>query len=215
MLNPITLTATKPMHTSMIPRYDHKAIHSAKRRLTDMIGLPSLAAFVSSHGGWMLSNLAKVLPAELARLTSGGTPAAASTTTTTPVKQTIRLGAAAPATPTTPSPAPAPSKTHQFIPAKPATPPAKPRASGTVPDGAITLNQARQRTAQIFGYTPGFTPSQNAKSQWRDLEQVYRAAGFRAPWSDSFSKVDSSLAKLNSSLYAKREAAIKKLFPQN
>ena len=214
-MKPIILSASKKMPPSLAPRYDHKAITSAKRRLTDLIGLPSLAAFVASRGGWLMSNLSKILPAELARLESGGAPAAASVTTTTPAKQFIRLGAGTPAAvPTKPATAPkpsTPSKTSEFVPAKPA---AKPRASGTKPEGAFTLTEARERTAQIFGYWPGFTPSQNARSQWQDLESVYTSAGHPAPWVGEVKKVDRQIGKIDSALFNKRAAAIARLFPQ-
>ena len=211
-MKPIILSASKKMPPSLAPRYDHKAITSAKRRLTDMIGLPSLAAFVGSRGGWLMSNLAKILPAELARLESGGAPAAASVTTTTPAKQFIRLGAGTPAAvPTKPATAPKPP-VHQFIPApKPSAPPAKQSAPGAKA-GAFNIFEARERTKQVFGSVPGFTPSQNEKSQWLDLEAVYRANGFSAPWSDNLSKVDRQIAKLNGPLFARRAKLIASLF---
>jgi len=183
----------------MTPPTDFNAVRAMRDELTKLLGgKAEVLAYMVKNKALHMKDQFRIFGAELARLGAGGTPAAA------------------PSKPATPSPAPTPSKTHQFIPAKPATPPAaKPRAAGTKPDGAISLTEARERTATVFGYTPGFTPSQNQKSQWRDLEQVYRAAGFRAPWSDSFSKVDSSLAKLNSSLFSKRAAAIARLFPQS
>ena len=197
----------------MKPRYDLRATQTAKKSLTAMIGLPKLAAFVGSHGGWMLSNLAKILPAELARITAGGAPAAAASTTAAAApRQLIRLGSTgAPTKPAAPSPTPTPSKTSEFVPAKPA---AKPRASGTKPEGAFTLTEARERTAQIFGYWPGFTPSQNARSQWQDLESVYTSAGHPAPWVGEVKKVDRQIGKIDSALFNKRAAAIARLFPQ-
>ena len=205
---PILLSATKPMHHSTKPSYDLRAIQSAKKSLTAMVGLPKLAAFVSSHGGWMLSNLAKILPAELSRITAGGAPIEATTKPAAPVKQTIRLGATPPATPTTPPKPPV----HQFVPApKPSAPPAKQSAPGAKA-GAFNIFEARERTKQVFGSVPGFTPSQNEKSQWLDLEAVYRANGFSAPWSDNLSKVDRQLAKLNGPLFARRAKLIATLF---
>ena len=167
MTTPIILTASKAMHTTLVPRYDHKAITSAKRRLTDMIGLPSLAAFVSSHGGWLMSNLAKILPAELARLESAGAPA----------KQTIRLGATPPSKPTTPPKPPV----HQFIPApKPSAPPAK---QGTK-SGALSIGEAEALAGQVFkDYAPASSVTEAGR--WKSLEGVFAAHGHSAPWHDT------------------------------
>ena len=212
-MKPIILSASKKMPPSLVPRYDHKAITSAKRRLTDLIGLPSLAAFVASRGGWLMSNLSKILPAELARLESGGAPAAASVTTTTPAKQFIRLGAGTPAAvPTKPATAPkpsTPSKTHQFIPAKPT---AKPRAAGECPAGAFGIEEAERRTRAVFGSIPAMGMTANEKSRWASLESVYRVNGFAAPWTDKVSKTDEQIARLNGPLFTKRARAIATLF---
>jgi len=214
MTTPILLTASKEMHTSMIPRYDHKAIHSAKRRLTEMIGLPSLAAFVASRGGWLMSNLAKILPPELARLESGGLPAAVTTSTAAAPRQLIRLGAgtpaAAPATPPTPPKPPV----HKFIPApKPSAPaPAKARAAGECPAGAFGIDEAERRTREVFGSIPAMASTANEKSRWASLESVYRVNGFSAPWSDNSNKTDTQIAKLNGPLFAKRARVIASLF---
>ena len=196
----------------MKPHYDLRATQTAKKSLTAMIGLPKLAAFVGSHGGWILSNLAKILPAELARITAGGTPAAVTTAPAAP-RQLIRLGSSGTpaAVPTKPATAPKPP-VHQFVPApKPSAPPAKQGAPGAKA-GAFNIFEARERTKQVFGSVPGFTPSQNEKSQWLDLEAVYRANGFSAPWSDNLSKVDRQIAKLNGPLFARRAKLIASLF---
>ena len=210
---PILLSATKPMHHSTKPSYDLRAIQSAKKSLTAMVGLPKLAAFVSSHGGWMLSNLAKILPAELSRITAGGAPIEATTATPAPAKQFIRLGAAAPATPpskptTAPKPS-TPSKTSEFIPAKP---PAKPRAAGECPAGAFGIEEAERRTREVFGSIPAMSATANEKSRWASLESVYRVNGFAAPWADNANKTDVAIAKLNGPLFAKRARVIATLF---
>ena len=199
----------------MKPKYNINATHAAKRSLISMIGQSRFADFVRSNGGFMLANLAKILPAELSRITAGGAPIEATTATPAPAKQFIRLGAAAPATPpskptTAPKPA-TPPKTSEFVPAKPSAPPAKQGAPGAKA-GAFNIFEARERTKQVFGSVPGFTPSQNEKSQWLDLEAVYRANGFSAPWSDNLSKVDRQLAKLNGPLFARRAKLIATLF---
>ena len=210
---PITLTATKPMHTSMKPRYDLRATQTAKKSLTAMIGLPKLAAFVGSHGGWMLSNLAKILPAELARITAGGTPAAVTTAPAAP-RQLIRLGSSGTpaAVPTKPATAPkpsTPSKTSEFIPAKPT---AKPRAAGECPAGAFGIDEAERRTREVFGSIPAMGLTANEKSRWASLESVYRVNGFAAPWADNANKTDTQIAKLNGPLFARRAKLIASLF---
>ena len=193
----------------MKPRYDLRATQTAKKSLTAMIGLPKLAAFVSSHGGWMLSNLAKILPAELARITAGGTPAAVTTAPAAP-RQLIRLGSTgAPTKPAAPSPTPTPPKTHQFIPAKPA---AKPRAAGECPAGAFGIEEAERRTRAVFGSIPAMGLTANEKSRWASLESVYRVNGFAAPWTDKVSKTDEQIARLNGPLFTKRARAIATLF---
>ena len=192
----------------MKPKYNINATHAAKRSLISMIGQSRFADFVRSNGGFMLANLAKILPAELSRITAGGAPIEATTATPAPAKQTIRLGATPPATPATPPKPPV----HKFIPApKPSAPPAKQSAPGAKA-GAFNIFEARERTKQVFGSVPGFTPSQNEKSQWLDLEAVYRANGFSAPWSDNLSKVDRQIAKLNGPLFARRAKLIASLF---
>ena len=196
----------------MKPHYDLRATQTAKKSLTAMIGLPKLAAFVSSHGGWMLSNLAKILPAELARITAGGTPAAVTTAPAAP-RQLIRLGSSGTpaAVPTKPATAPkpsTPSKTSEFIPAKPA----KPRASGECPPGAFGVDEAERRTREVFGSIPAMSMTANEKSRWASLENVYRVNGFAAPWADNANKVDTQIAKLNGPLFAKRARVIASLF---
>ena len=204
---PTFLTATKPLHPSMKPKYNINATHAAKRSLISMIGQSRFAEFVRSNGGHLLSNLARIVPAELARLTAGGTPAAASTTA--PAKQTIRLGAAAPATPPT---APKPP-THQFIPApKPSAPPAKPRAAGVRPDGSFNIVEAEARTRQIFGSIPNMALNANESSRWASLESVFRVNGFAPPWTGCLSKTDAQIAKLNGPLFARRAKLIATLF---
>ena len=201
------------MPPSLVPRYDHKAITSAKRRLTDMIGLPSLAAFVGSRGGWLMSNLAKILPAELARLEAGGLPAASTTAPAAP-RQLIRLGssgtpAAPPSKPATAPKPSTPSKTSEFVPAKPA---AKPRAAGECPAGAFGIEEAERRTREVFGSIPAMGLTANEKSRWASLESVYRVNGFAAPWTGNVSKVDNQIAKLNGPLFARRAKLIATLF---
>ena len=196
----------------MKPKYNLAATQTAKKSLTAMIGLPKLAAFVSSHGGWMLSNLAKILPAELARITAGGTPAAVTTAPAAP-RQLIRLGSSGTpaAVPTKPATAPkpsTPSKTSEFIPAKPA----KPRASGECPPGAFGVDEAERRTREVFGSIPAMSMTANEKSRWASLENVYRVNGFAAPWADKVSKTDEQIARLNGPLFTKRARAIATLF---
>ena len=197
------------------PAVDANKLKADKARLISILGgQKAFADFISSNGGFGVKNMAVVIPKELARLGSGGTPTASTTKPATAPRQLIRLGsggtpAAAPTKPTTAPRPSTPSKVHEFVPAKPAT---KPRASGTRPEGAFSLTEARERTAQVFGYTPGYTPSQNEKSQWRDLESVYTSAGHPAPWVGEVKTVDRHIGKIDSALYAKREAAIAKLF---
>ena len=207
---PILLSATKPMHHSTKPSYDLRAIQSAKKSLTAMVGLPKLAAFVSSHGGWMLSNLAKILPAELSRITAGGAPIEATAKpAAVPARQLIRLGATPPATPTTPPKPPV----HKFIPApKPSAPPAKPRAAGVRPDGSFNIVEAEARTRQIFGSIPNMVSNANEASRWASLESVFRVNGFAPPWTGKVSKVDAQIAKLNGPLFARRAKLIATLF---
>ena len=195
----------------MKPHYDLRATQTAKKSLTAMIGLPKLAAFVGSHGGWMLSNLAKILPAELARITAGGAPAAAASTTAAAApRQLIRLGSTgAPTKPAAPSPTPTPPKTHQFIPAKPA---AKPRAAGECPAGAFGIEEAERRTRAVFGSIPAMGLTANEKSRWASLENCYRVNGFAAPWADNANKTDTQIAKLNGPLFARRAKLIATLF---
>ena len=214
MLNPITLTATKAMHPSMKPKYNLAATHTAKRSLISMIGQSRFAEFVRSNGGHLLSNLARIVPAELARLTAGGTPAAASTTTAAAPRQLIRLGssgtpAAVPTKPATAPKPPTPSKTHQFIPAKPS---AKPRAAGECPAGAFGIDEAERRTREVFGSIPAMGLTANEKSRWASLESVYRVNGFSAPWSENSNKTDTQIAKLNGPLFARRAKLIASLF---
>ena len=194
----------------MKPKYNINATHAAKRSLISMIGQSRFAEFVRSNGGHLLSNLARIVPAELARLTAGGTPAAASTTTAAAPRQLIRLGSTgAPTKPAAPSPTPTPPKTHQFIPAKPA---AKPRAAGECPAGAFGIEEAERRTRAVFGSIPAMGLTANEKSRWASLESVYRVNGFAAPWTDKVSKTDEQIARLNGPLFTKRARAIATLF---
>ena len=197
----------------MKPKYNINATHAAKRSLISMIGQSRFADFVRSNGGFMLANLAKILPAELSRITAGGAPIEATTATPAPAKQFIRLGAAAPATPpskptTAPKPS-TPSKTSEFIPAKP---PAKPRAAGECPAGAFGIEEAERRTREVFGSIPAMSATANEKSRWASLESVYRVNGFAAPWTDKVSKTDEQIARLNGPLFTKRARAIATLF---
>ena len=181
---PTFLTATKPLHPSMKPAYNINATHTAKRSLVAMIGQSRFADFVRSNGGFMLANLARIVPAELARLTSGGTPAAASTTAPAAPRQLIRLGssgtpAAVPTTPTTAPKPSTPSKTHQFIPATPTTPPAKSGARS----GALSIDEAEALAGQVFkDYAPALNATETAR--WKSLESVFAAHGHCAPWQD-------------------------------
>ena len=210
----ITLSATKALHPSMKPSYNLASTHAAKRSLVAMIGQSRFAEFVRSNGGHLLSNLARIVPAELARLTAGGTPAAASTTTAAAPRQLIRLGssgtpAAVPTKPATAPKPPTPSKTHQFIPAKPS---AKPRAAGECPAGAFGIDEAERRTREVFGSIPAMGLTANEKSRWASLESVYRVNGFSAPWSENSNKTDTQIAKLNGPLFARRAKLIASLF---
>ena len=198
----------------MKPKYNINATHAAKRSLISMIGQSRFADFVRSNGGFMLANLAKILPAELSRITAGGAPAAASTTTAAAPRQLIRLGSSGTpaAVPTKPATAPkpsTPSKTHQFIPAKPT---AKPRAAGECPAGAFGIEEAERRTREVFGSIPAMGLTANEKSRWASLESVYRVNGFAAPWTDKVSKTDEQIARLNGPLFTKRARAIATLF---
>ena len=194
----------------MKPKYNINATHAAKRSLISMIGQSRFAEFVRSNGGHLLSNLARIVPAELARLTAGGTPAAASTTTAAAPRQLIRLGSTgAPTKPAAPSPTPTPPKTHQFIPAKPA---AKPRATGECPAGAFGIDEAERRTREVFGSIPAMGMTANEKSRWASLENCYRVNGFAAPWADNANKTDTQIAKLNGPLFARRAKLIATLF---
>ena len=197
----------------MKPKYNINATHAAKRSLISMIGQSRFADFVRSNGGFMLANLAKILPAELSRITAGGAPAAASTTTAAAPRQLIRLGSSGTpaAVPTKPATAPkpsTPSKTSEFIPAKPA----KPRASGECPPGAFGVDEAERRTREVFGSIPAMSMTANEKSRWASLESVYRVNGFAAPWTGNVSKVDNQIAKLNGPLFARRAKLIATLF---
>lgn len=185
MLNPITLTATKAMHPSMKPKYNLAATHTAKRSLVAMIGQSRFADFVRSNGGFMLANLARIVPAELARLTSGGAPAAASTTTAAAPRQMIRLGSSGTpaAVPTKPATAPrpsTPSKVHEFVPAKPTTPPAKSGARS----GALSIAEAEALALKVFSNcTTALNTTEAAR--WASLENVFKANGHNAPWTDA------------------------------
>ena len=194
----------------MKPKYNINATHAAKRSLISMIGQSRFADFVRSNGGFMLANLAKILPAELSRITAGGAPIEATTATPAPAKQTIRLGATPPATPPT---APKPP-VHQFVPApKPGAPaPVKPRAAGVRPDGSFNVIEAEARARQIFGSIPGMALNANEASRWASLESVFRVNGFAPPWTGNVSKVDNQIAKLNGPLFARRAKLIASLF---
>ena len=200
----------KKLHQSLTPNYSAVATNAAKKKLVSIMGQEGFASFMNANGGFNVKNMAKVIPAELARLTAGGTPAAASTTTAP--RQLIRLGAGTPATPPSkpaaPSPTPKPSKTSEFIPAKPA----KPRASGECPPGAFGVDEAERRTREVFGSIPAMSMTANEKSRWASLENVYRVNGFAPPWTGNVSKVDNQIAKLNGPLFARRAKLIATLF---
>ena len=196
----------KKLHQSLTPNYSAVATNAAKKKLVSIMGQEGFASFMNANGGFNVKNMAKVIPAELARLGAGGAPAAA---TTAPVKQTIRLGATAPATPPT---APKPP-VHQFIPApKPSAPPAKPRAAGVRPDGSFNIVEAEARARQIFGSIPGMALNANEASRWASLESVFRVNGFAPPWTGCLSKTDAQIAKLNGPLFARRAKLIATLF---
>ena len=200
----------KKLHQSLTPNYSATATNAAKKKLVSIMGQEGFASFMNANGGFNVKNMAKVIPAELARLESGGTPAAAASTAAAPVKQTIRLGATPPATPATPPKPPV----HKFIPApKPSAPaPVKPRAAGVRPDGSFNVVEAEARARQIFGSIPNMVSNANEASRWASLESVFRVNGFAPPWTGKVSKVDAQIAKLNGPLFARRAKLIATLF---
>ena len=175
----------KKLHQSLTPNYSATATNAAKKKLVSIMGQESYSAFVAANGGFQLANLAKILPPELLRLGAGGLPAAASTTKpATAPRQMIRLGsgglpAAAPTKPTTAPKPSTPSKTHQFIPAKPTTPPAK----GGARSGALSIGEAEALALKVF---PNCTSALNVTeaARWASLENVFKANGHSAPWRD-------------------------------
>ena len=161
------------------PAVDTAKLKADKAKLISILGgQKAFADFISSNGGFGVKNMAVVIPKELARLGSGGTPTASTTKPATAPRQLIRLGsggtpAAAPSKPTAASKPAAPAKVCQPITARPAT-----------PQGAFTVDEAERLTVQIF---QGFTPAVNAgaTARWKSLEAVFMAHGHQAPWTDN------------------------------
>ena len=162
MTTPIILTASKAMHTTLQPTYNAAATNAAKKKLVQILGQEKFASFVNANGGFQMANLAKILPPELLRLGSGGLPAAAPTKPTTAPKPST------------------PSKVHEFVPAKPTTPPATPGK----PSGAMSIAEAESLALKVF---PNCTTALNTTeaARWKSLEAVFMAHGHQAPWTDN------------------------------
>ena len=179
-------TFMNPPTIPMTPPTDFAAVHAMRDELTQLLGgKAQMLGFMLKNKAAHMKDQFRIFGAELARRGASLTSSAPATAkpAAVPARQLIRLGAgtpaAAPSKPTTAPKPSTPSKVHEFVPVKPATPPAK---SGTK-SGALSIAEAEALALKIF---PSCTTALNTTeaARWKSLEGVFAANGHSAPWRD-------------------------------